>query len=65
MTPKFTVHITLGNAAMQEPAHVAWALREVAEKVQQGADMGHIHDWNGNNVGSFYGDFEDDEGESI
>lgn len=64
MTSTFTVHINLDNTAMQEPAHVAWALRVVAEKVQQGQAYGVIYDMLGNKIGHFEGDF-DDERDSI
>jgi len=64
VNPLFTLHIALDNTAMQEPAHVAWALRVVAEKVQQGQAYGVIYDMLGNKIGHFEGDF-DDERDSI
>jgi hypothetical protein len=57
---KFMLTITLGNEAMQTGDHVAQALRETAERVEQtwGDDLAQytrivndIFDANGNNVG--------------
>lgn len=50
----FTLTIGLGNAAMQTPEHVAGALRDAAEKVEQhSATAGVVVDGNGNSVGEF------------
>jgi hypothetical protein len=62
MQRTFTIEIKLGNAEMNTPEHVGKALEYIAERLKRGADMGNIKDVNGNNVGTFYGDFElDDE----
>lgn len=49
----FTLEITLGNAAMADAFHVAAALRQVAESLEQAERSGRIYDDNGNSVGSF------------
>lgn len=50
---KFTLNIQMGNAAMEEPDHVADALRMVALKLENGHKDGFIYDLNGNKVGTF------------
>lgn len=50
---QFTLTVALGNDVMQEPAEVAHALREVAEKLEDGQLSGVIQDANGNTVGAF------------
>lgn len=47
------LEIRMGNAAMQSGEDAARALREVAEKLDQGATSGPILDDNGNGVGHF------------
>jgi len=62
MTKKFKLKIILGNEAMQTPEDVGNALEYIAMRLKRGATDGNIKDANGNNVGTFYGDFElDDE----
>lgn len=51
--PGFTLQIELGNSEMNTGAHIAQALREVAEKIETMHLDGPIHDVNGNHVGSF------------
>jgi hypothetical protein len=63
MAREFTLSITLGNDAMQTPQDVARALEYIVMRLHRGADMGNIKDINGNNVGSFEGEFEDLEGD--
>lgn len=54
MASIFKVEITLGNDAMQTPAHVATALREIAAAVDEtGVRGGLVVDENGNDVGRF------------
>ena len=50
---KFTLEITLGNDAMQNPEDIADALRKAASRVQAGYGNGNIYDLNGNAVGSY------------
>jgi hypothetical protein len=57
----FKLTMDLGNDALQTPEDVVVVLRAIANKLEGGAEYGAIHDANGNNVGSFCGDFEDDE----
>lgn len=42
-----------GNAAMDEPRQAAQAIREVAEKIDQGRLEGPIIDVNGKTVGDY------------
>lgn len=61
MSGKFTLEITLGNAAMEGPRDVAEALNKVAEKLSGNAygtplhppTEGTIRDLNGNTVGKW------------
>lgn len=48
---RFTLAIELGNDAMETRAHVARALRGVAQRVSAGETEGAIQDVNGNTVG--------------
>jgi hypothetical protein len=57
---KLIIEIELGNDAMQNPQHVADALRETADKIDQiykpkfsRDDTGKIYDLNGNHVGTW------------
>lgn len=54
---KFTVEITLGNDAMNDPTHVADALERVASTLRRGRFDGNdkrpVRDANGNIVGHF------------
>ena len=52
---EFSLTITLGNAAMSEPEHVAAALRSVAEQIEDHGRIGEcrIRDANGNTVGRY------------
>lgn len=52
---EFSLTITLGNAAMSEPEHVAEALADVAEAIRDGGGWleGTIRDGNGNTVGRY------------
>jgi hypothetical protein len=49
----FILKINLGNEAMQSNLDIAQALRSVADNVELGANMGKIHDINGNRVGRY------------
>jgi hypothetical protein len=50
----FTLTIKLGNSAMQSGPDVAAALRDVAERIENGLEArGAIRDANGNTVGHF------------
>lgn len=50
----FSLDIDLGNAAMQDAADVAHALRDVADRLDGSAGTdGPIHDDNGNRVGGW------------
>lgn len=56
MTTSFTATInSLGNSAFGDDreAEVARLLREVAKRVEDGAESGTIKDINGNTVGEF------------
>lgn len=55
MAGTFELGIELGNAAMQEPEHVAAALRSVAQQLEDHARTGpgRIRDVNGNTVGGY------------
>lgn len=59
MRNTFTLTIKLGNDAMQTPQDVGNALDYVATRLKAGIEDGTIKDSNGNNVGSFEGDFEE------
>ena len=48
---KFTLHIELGNDAMQTATDVAGALRIVETQLCAGKEFGKILDVNGNSVG--------------
>lgn len=66
MAGKFKLSITLGDDAMQEPAHVAEALRELAMKIddlaaRETAAKGGILDDNGNRVGEWTYENEPEE----
>lgn len=50
---EFTLHITLGNDAMQSHEDIAEALRKVAAKIEAGNQDGLIRDENGNGVGDW------------
>lgn len=59
----FRVEITLGNEAMSEPAHLAAALRQMADQIEISGmktmpprdifEEGNVHDANGTRVGSY------------
>lgn len=49
----FTLTIETGNAAMSTREDVAEALRQVAEKLEGGREGGNVMDANGNTVGAF------------
>jgi hypothetical protein len=49
----FTLSISLGNAEMCEPEHVAAAVESLAERLMAGDEAGNVYDANGNTVGSF------------
>ncbi len=53
-TQTFTVTIELGNDAMQEAAHAADALRDVAAALYAGQTDGPVRDENGNTVGRYH-----------
>lgn len=59
-TKRFTMEITMGNAAMLTPQDVAEALKVVAGRLESGDEHGMIHDLNGNRVGWFAGEFEEE-----
>lgn len=66
MAGKFKLSITLGDDAMQEPAHVAEALRELATKidalgVRETEARGGLLDDNGNRVGEWTYENEPEE----
>jgi hypothetical protein len=48
---RFTLTITLGNAAMKSRNDVARALRKVAKKIEDGRTEGSVQDDNGNTCG--------------
>ena len=52
---EFTLRIEMGNEAMQTPEDVAESLRDVANRLNYGADSrsGKIRDYNGNVVGEW------------
>ena len=50
---KFVLTINIGNECMQSNLDIASALREVADRVEEGRNMGKIHDCNGNKVGRY------------
>jgi len=50
---EFNLKLELGNEAMQTGSDVARALREVAAKLDRGADSGRVMDANGNSVGEW------------
>ncbi len=56
----FNLRIELGNAAMQTPEDIADALRSVANKLESGNTEGSIRDLNGNTVGEFKIEEEND-----
>lgn len=54
MFDTFTLEIELGNAAMQDGPDVARALRDVADRIENGLEArGKIRDENGNTVGTY------------
>jgi hypothetical protein len=54
MFESFDLHIDLGNDAMQSGPDVAAALREVADRIENGLEArGKIRDANGQTVGSY------------
>lgn len=54
MFDRFELNITLGNDAMQSGPDVARALREVADRIEDGLEArGPIRDANGNTVGQY------------
>lgn len=61
MEESFTLSIRLGNEAMRVPGDVGGALREMAEKFENGYALipskGTIQDENGNTVGRWYGEW--------
>lgn len=51
---KFTIDITLGNDAMQEPTDVAEALNDIAKMLNEhGFSRGAVIDSNGDRVGRY------------
>ncbi len=60
---KFELKFRSGNAAFTDyPAEeVARILQEVKKKIEQGYDEGNIFDVNGNNIGYFVLDIEEEE----
>jgi cytochrome c-type biogenesis protein CcmH/NrfF len=50
---KFVLTINIGNDAMQSNLDIALALREVADRVEEGQNTGKIQDYNGNKVGRY------------
>lgn len=64
MSGTFQLSIELGNAAMSTPADVGRALEKVAAALVVGSwdgiESGHIRDENGNTVGSWDVEVEDD-----
>lgn len=65
---KFVLNIELGDDAMQEPAHVAEALRELAERIDELEPdetdaSGKVLDDNGNTVGEWTYENEGREGD--
>lgn len=70
MTGSFVLRIDLGNDAMESPAHVAEALRELALRIDElppdaTARSGRVIDDNGNVVGkwAYKADTEEDTDE--
>lgn len=53
MISKFQADFKLGNAEFCEPEHVAQALRELADKLEDGQLRGRVFDINGNGVVEF------------
>ncbi len=54
MFDRFELSITLGNDAMQGGPDVARALRQVADRIEDGLEArGSIRDDNGNTVGTY------------
>ncbi|USN14482.1 hypothetical protein PAPPERLAPAPP_01130 [Brevundimonas phage vB_BpoS-Papperlapapp] len=52
----FKLEIDTGNAAFDDdakPGELARILRDLADKIENGADMGAVRDVNGNRVGRF------------
>ncbi len=49
----FTLDIDLGNATMQTDHDIARALRETADRLDNGLVVGYVRDANGNSVGSW------------
>lgn len=60
MNGKFKLEIELGNAAMQTRRQVAGALRRLAEEIDRNKDKGSILDLNGNTVGTWSFEKEDE-----
>lgn len=51
---EFVLRIKLGNEAMQSAEDVAWALRQLAHRLEQpGPTDGKVIDLNGNSVGTW------------
>jgi hypothetical protein len=50
---EFELKIATGNAAMQTADAVASALRDVAQRLNQGFALGSVSDDNGNTVGTW------------
>jgi hypothetical protein len=59
----FRIRIAMGNAEMQNHHNLASVLHGVAARLDQGAQSGSIRDVNGNTVGRFWHDREDDRPE--
>ena len=55
----FILKITQGNAAMQDKQDVIAALKKVISRLNDGLDSGIMRDINGNRVGSWSYDFEE------
>ena len=58
MDGKMSLEITLGNATMQTPDDLAYALGKVAREIQLGWVSSIIQDRNGNTVGNYLVEFE-------
>jgi hypothetical protein len=59
----FRADLESGNAAMQTPEDVADALEDVARRIRRGCEDGAIKDLNGNTVGRWGLDIENENDE--
>lgn len=55
----FDLKFDTRNAAFEDPGEVPRILRDVAARIKNGATDGAIQDRNGNTVGTFYLETED------